>query len=69
LYSVCQKLPPLGTYRFLSHPTGGIAEAAERVKLVPAIGRTAPLSEGMSAIVELEKTGSPKGKLVIVPKR
>ncbi len=44
----------------------GVAEAAERGKLVPAIGRIVPLSEAISAIVELEKTGSPKGKLVIV---
>jgi NADPH:quinone reductase-like Zn-dependent oxidoreductase len=46
----------------------GIAEAAERGKLVSAIGRIAPLSEAISAIVELEMTGSPKGKLVIVPR-
>jgi NADPH:quinone reductase-like Zn-dependent oxidoreductase len=47
----------------------GIAEAAERGKLVPAIGRIVPLSEAISALVELERTGSPKGKLVIVPRR
>ncbi len=47
----------------------GITEAAEQGKLVPAIGRTAPLSEAVSAIVELEMTGLPKGKLVIVPTR
>ena len=47
----------------------GIAEAAERGKLVPAIGRIVPLSEAISAVVELERTGSPKGKLVIVPMR
>ena len=47
----------------------GVAEAAERGKLVPAIGRIAPLSEAISAIVELERTGFPKGKLVIVPLR
>jgi NADPH:quinone reductase-like Zn-dependent oxidoreductase len=47
----------------------GIAEAAEQGKLVPAIGRTAPLSEAISAVVELETTGLPKGKLVIVPTR
>ena len=47
----------------------GIAEAAERGKLVPAIGRIAPLSEAISTVVELERTGSPKGKLVIVPAR
>ena len=47
----------------------GVAEAAEQGKLVPAIGRIAPLSEAISAVVELERTGSPKGKLVIVPMR
>jgi NADPH:quinone reductase-like Zn-dependent oxidoreductase len=47
----------------------GIAEAAERGELVPAIGRVVPLSEAISAVVELEKTGSPKGKLVIAPMR
>ena len=47
----------------------GIAEAAEQGKLVPAIGRIVPLSEAISAVVELERTGSPKGKLVIVPAR
>ena len=47
----------------------GIAEAAEQGKLVPAIGRVVPLSEAISAIVELERTGSPKGKLVIAPLR
>jgi NADPH:quinone reductase-like Zn-dependent oxidoreductase len=47
----------------------GITEAAEGGKLVPAIGRTAPLSEAISAVVELETTGLPKGKLVIVPTR
>jgi NADPH:quinone reductase-like Zn-dependent oxidoreductase len=47
----------------------GITEAVERGKLVPAIGRMAPLSEAISAVVELETTGLPKGKLVIVPTR
>jgi NADPH:quinone reductase-like Zn-dependent oxidoreductase len=47
----------------------GIAEALERVQLVPAIGRIVPLSEAISAVVELERTGFPKGKLVIVPMR
>ena len=47
----------------------GITEAVERGKLVPAIGRIAPLSEAISAVVELETTGLPKGKLVIVPTR
>ena len=47
----------------------GVAEAAERGELVPAIGRIAPLSEAIPAVVELERTGAPKGKLVIVPTR
>ena len=47
----------------------GIAEAAERGQLVPAIGRIVPLSEAIPAVVELERTGSPKGKLVIIPMR
>ena len=47
----------------------GIAEAFGRNQLVPAIGRIAPLSEAIAAVVELERTGSPKGKLVIVPTR
>jgi NADPH:quinone reductase-like Zn-dependent oxidoreductase len=47
----------------------GITEAVERGKLVPAIGRIAPLSEAISAVVELETTRLPKGKLVIVPTR
>jgi NADPH:quinone reductase-like Zn-dependent oxidoreductase len=46
-----------------------ITEAAERGELVPSIGRIAPLSEAISAIAELETTGLPKGKLVIVPTR
>lgn len=47
----------------------GIAEAAERGTLVPVIGRIVPLSGAISAIVELEKTGLPMGKLVIIPTR
>jgi NADPH:quinone reductase-like Zn-dependent oxidoreductase len=47
----------------------GITEAAERGKLVPSIGRIVPLSEAISAVVELKRTGSPKGKLVIAPMR
>ncbi|WP_020174591.1 NADP-dependent oxidoreductase [Methyloferula stellata] len=45
----------------------GVAEALERGQLVPAIGRIVPLSGAISAVVELERTGFPKGKLVIVP--
>jgi len=58
-------------YLVFGNPTpesfAGIMEAAERGTLVPAIGRTVPLSRAIPAIAELEKTGSPKGKLVIVP--
>ncbi len=45
----------------------GVAEAAGRGSLALAIGRVVPLSDAIPAIVELERTGSPKGKLVIVP--
>lgn len=48
---------------------GELAEAAEQGKLVPLIGRLAPLSDAVSAITEFEAAGSPKGKLVIVPTR
>ncbi len=44
-----------------------IAEALERGQIRPAIGRIVPLSEAIRAIVELERTGLPKGKLVIAP--
>lgn len=46
---------------------GAIAEAVERGQIVPAIGRIVSLSEAISAVVELEQAGSPKGKLVIIP--
>jgi len=45
----------------------GVAEAAGRGQIVPAIGRVVPLSAAIPAVVELERTGTPKGKLVIVP--
>ncbi len=45
----------------------GITEAVERGKITSMIGRMVPLSEAISAVVELETTGLPKGKLVIVP--
>ncbi|TGX49120.1 NADP-dependent oxidoreductase [Sphingomonas gei] len=47
----------------------GITDAAARGLLVPAIGRIVSLSEAIAAIVELETTGLPKGKLVVVPTR
>ncbi|MGA7315801.1 MAG: NADP-dependent oxidoreductase [Silvibacterium sp.] len=43
----------------------GIAEAVEQGKLTPTIGRIVPLSEAIPAIIELEKTGFPSGKLVV----
>jgi NADPH:quinone reductase-like Zn-dependent oxidoreductase len=45
----------------------GVTKAASQGKLVAAIGRVVPLSEAIPAIVELEKTGVPKRKLVIAP--
>ena len=45
----------------------GISAAAAQGKLPPKIGRTVGLSEAILALVELEKTGLPKGKLIIVP--
>jgi NADPH:quinone reductase-like Zn-dependent oxidoreductase len=45
----------------------GIAKAAASGELAPKIARTVPLSEAIPAIVALETTGSPKGKLVITP--
>jgi len=45
----------------------GITDAAERGILVPAIGRVVGLSEAIPAITERENTGSPKGKLVVIP--
>jgi NADPH:quinone reductase-like Zn-dependent oxidoreductase len=45
----------------------GVADAAERGSLAPEIGRVVPLEDAIPVIVELERTGSPKGKLVIVP--
>jgi NADPH:quinone reductase-like Zn-dependent oxidoreductase len=47
----------------------GIAGAFERGQLVAAIGRIVSLSEAIPAIVELERTGLPNGKLVIAPLR
>ena len=45
----------------------GVAEAFEQGQLAPAIGRIVLLSEAIPAVVELERTGLPKGKLVVVP--
>ncbi len=46
----------------------GITDAAVQGKLVQAIGRTVPLSEAIPALIALEKTGLPKGKLVVAPR-
>ena len=45
----------------------GVAGAIAAGKITPEIGRVVPLSEAIPAINQLEATGSPKGKLVIVP--
>jgi NADPH:quinone reductase-like Zn-dependent oxidoreductase len=45
----------------------GIAEAAERGELAAKVSRVVPLSQAISAVTELERTGQPKGKLVIAP--
>ena len=45
----------------------GIAEAVEQGRIAPYIGRTVSLSEAIAAITELEKTGLPPGKLVVIP--
>jgi len=45
----------------------GIIEAIEQGRISPTIGRTVPLSESIPAIIELEKTGLPSGKLVVIP--
>ena len=47
--------------------TAQFAEAVEQGKITPTIGRIVPLSEAISAIIELEKTSSPPGKLVVIP--
>jgi NADPH:quinone reductase-like Zn-dependent oxidoreductase len=46
----------------------GIVAAIEEGKLAPTIGRTVPLSEAIPAIIELEKTNLPLGKLVVILK-
>jgi NADPH:quinone reductase-like Zn-dependent oxidoreductase len=45
----------------------GILEAAKQGKLVPLVGQTVSLSQAIPAIIELQKTGLPRGKLVVVP--
>lgn len=44
-----------------------LTSAAAQGKLVARIGRTVPLSEAIPALTELETTGQPKGKLIVVP--
>ena len=45
----------------------GVTEASAKGKLVQSIGRTVSLAQAIPALTELEKTGMPKGKLVVVP--
>jgi len=45
----------------------GIIEAVKQGKIAPTIGRIVPLSEAIPAIIELEKTSLPSGKLVVIP--
>ena len=45
----------------------GVAEAAEQGKVVPAIGRIVPLSEAISAVVELEGQGPLRESLLSFP--
>ena len=52
--------------RLTSQSMDAIVEAVDQAKLAPTIGRTVPLSEAIAAIVDLENTGLPKGKLVVV---
>lgn len=63
-------LLPSRHYLVFGNPTpqclAGVADAAERGGLAPKIGRVVPLSDAIPAIAELERSGSPKGKLVIV---
>jgi NADPH:quinone reductase-like Zn-dependent oxidoreductase len=47
----------------------GIIAAALAGDLVPKIAETVPLSEAIPAIIALEATGLPKGKVVITPTR
>lgn len=51
----------------MGHATPQFVEAVEQGKLSPTIGRTVRLSEAISAIIELENTSSPAGKLVVIP--
>jgi NADPH:quinone reductase-like Zn-dependent oxidoreductase len=44
-----------------------IAGAAEQGKLAAKIARTAPLTDAVEALTDLETKGTPKGKLVITP--
>lgn len=46
---------------------GPITDMAQEGKLAPTIGQIVPLSGAISAILALEKTASPRGKLVVVP--
>jgi NADPH:quinone reductase-like Zn-dependent oxidoreductase len=45
----------------------GIVAAVEEGKLAPTISRTVLLSKAIPAIIEIEKTSLPSGKLVVIP--
>jgi NADPH:quinone reductase-like Zn-dependent oxidoreductase len=45
----------------------GLIDAALKGELAPKIGKTVSLSEAIPAIVALETTGLPKGKVLILP--
>ncbi len=45
----------------------GIIAAALKGELAPKIGEIVPLTEAIPAIIRLETTGLPKGKVIIVP--
>lgn len=44
-----------------------VGTMAAEGKLTLPIGRTVPLADAIPAVVDLERTGTPKGKVVIVP--
>jgi NADPH:quinone reductase-like Zn-dependent oxidoreductase len=64
-------LLPSRHYLVFGNPTpqclAGIAEAAERGKLVPAIGRIVPLSEAISAVVDLREQDPPRESWLSFP--
>ena len=49
------------------HTMPDLTGAAAQGKLMAKIGRTVSLSEAIPALVELETTARPKGKLIVIP--